>query len=116
MTGQQIHRLLFSANQLFMNDEDWEMMSPYPQKQVYNKPMMMRPQHHQRQPQPQYNSGMNSVGSMSSNSSNSNMLSPHHLHHAPLKNNQNVNIVQQDSGNYIMDDTAMMMMMYSLPH
>ncbi|KAI8048433.1 hypothetical protein BDF21DRAFT_433387 [Thamnidium elegans] len=110
MTGQRIHKLLFSANRLFMNEEETEMMSPYPQQQGYNKTMMMR------QRQQQYSSGMNSVGSSNSSNSNYNMLSPHHLHHPLLKNNQNNVDIVQDTGNYTMDDTAMMMMMmYSLP-
>lgn len=96
MTGQRIHKLLFSANQLFFNEEETEIMSPYPQQQGYNKAMMMR------QRQQQYSSGMNSVGSSNSSNSNYNMFSPHHLHHPLLKNNQNnVDIVQD----YTMDDT-----------
>lgn len=115
MTGQRVHKLFLSANQLFHCEKEEEPdMSPYPQKQGYNKTMMVG------QRQQQHNSGMNSVGSMSSNSSiaNNNMLSPYHLHHALLKNNQNVNHMQQmnpgmDNNSFLMDDNAMMMMMYN---
>ncbi|KAI7896800.1 uncharacterized protein EV154DRAFT_476022 [Mucor mucedo] len=115
MTGQRIHKLFLTANQLFLGGKEEEPdMSPYPQKQGYNKAATVR------QRQQQTSSGMNSVGSMSSNSSsaNNNMLSPYHLHHALLKNNQNVDHMQQmnpgmNNNSFLMDDNAMMMMMYN---